>query len=171
MSSEGAIGAKTEFGNEAHLQFGLENDSGNEIILKGVDKRKEAINYIDKALENGDPVVAGVHYKYRKNKKEDKKSHNEGTTDHYLVIIGSYYVNGTKFYSYWDVGSQTGKKGKYYFELKSDFTLVSDLTYKNRYENTNREFLEGSSYIVTQIRRNKHYILINEKKKHEYKKY
>jgi GH24 family phage-related lysozyme (muramidase) len=80
-----------------------------------LDKHEEfaaALTYIDANLAKGIPVLVGIDHMYSRALIGKKKSsylmsenwYNEGTTDHYIVVVGSGNEGGRKFYSYFDPG-------------------------------------------------------------------
>ncbi len=127
--------------NGSYYQLAEENLNRDGFVYNDT-KSKEGIEYMDKALAFGHPVLLGVHhtYKYRK-----FGTINEDSTDHYVIVVGRKCLDGKTIYIYWDVGTQYGGKGNYYFVLEN-----------NRLTSTSRSTLEKKKdYIVTQIRRNK----------------
>ncbi len=136
-------------------KYGLKDGSGGKVnpiqtVLEENDKlvvKKaiEGINYLDNQLDKGFPVLVGVDHTLRKNKTKNK-DHNEGTTDHFVVIIGKGCDNGKAFYLFYEVGTSQKSKGtsdenKLY--LKDDNTLKGTTAYKPTRE-----------YTVTQVRKN-----------------
>ena len=73
---------------------------------------KNAIKYLDKQLEIGNPVLAGVdhHNQYKYNPKK-KTVLNEGTTDHFILIIGRLCKSGIIQYLFYDPGTGSEIKG------------------------------------------------------------
>jgi len=100
----------------------------------------EGVKYLDKALEQGEPVMVGTDHTYMYVPKSVGHRINEYTTDHYVLIIGRNYKDGKVVYPYLDVGTQFGGKGDYYFTLESDRLISNSRKNKN--------------YTITQIRRN-----------------
>ncbi|WP_438710333.1 hypothetical protein ACSTS3_15060 [Aquimarina muelleri] len=127
----------TPYGSDNTMQLGYEKKDGIEMILGATEK---AVNYIDKVLEYGHPVMVGVDhtFEYRK-----FGVINEGTTDHYVLIVGRKYESGKQFYIYWDVGTKRGASTEWKFEHRGD-RLIADKTYKN----------PPKSFTVTQVRKN-----------------
>jgi len=118
-----------------------ENSNRNDFDLNP-QKITEGMSYLNKALEEGYPIVVGVNhtFKYRKHGVI-----NDDTTDHYVLIIGRYCENGKTYYPYYDVGTSTGNmKKNYRFELQADNTLVNDKSMGNS---------DTRKYTVSQIRR------------------
>ncbi len=83
---------------------------------------------IDKMLERNLPVVVGVHHTFR-------YGYNEGTTDHFVVIVRKGCDSEGTYYQYLDPGTKTG------CDKQNKFRFVGRL-------------LQSSSrvYILTQIR-------------------
>ena len=72
---------------------------------------------------------------------------NEGTTDHFIVLIGKSCDNGKVFYRFYDVGTGHENKGasesnRLYLD-SSNYSLKGKTAYN------------GNFYTVTQIRNNK----------------
>ena len=73
-----------------------------------------ALKYINRNIQNGIPVVVGVDHTYNRSlEKIDKRTsskntigYNEGTTDHFITLIGSGTDNQGKYYTYYDPGTQ-----------------------------------------------------------------
>jgi peptidoglycan hydrolase-like protein with peptidoglycan-binding domain/GH24 family phage-related lysozyme (muramidase) len=87
--------------------------SYDEGLLDKHDEFQAALTYIDDHLAMGIPVVVGVDHMYSrvlagKNKASSYTLsgnwYNEGTTDHFIVVVGSGFDGGKKFYSYFDPG-------------------------------------------------------------------
>jgi peptidoglycan hydrolase-like protein with peptidoglycan-binding domain len=77
---------------------------------------QKAIDYIDKHLTNKIPVLVGVDHTYSrtlaggksgKNSSFTEKTYNEGTTDHWIVVIGKGEIGGKKYYQYFDPGRKS----------------------------------------------------------------
>jgi len=117
------------------IQVVIEN-STKKTIEVNKSKAKEGVKYIDKELEKGNPIIVGTHYKFGSNI-------NEGTTDHFVVIVGRKYVEGIQRYIFWDVGTRRGASTEWKFELQND-KLIAEKTYKQG----------NKTYTVTQVRKN-----------------
>lgn len=141
VTPEGAIGDESIFEgtkyNQSFYQLANENTDRTELIFYK-EKSKEAIVYLNNQLDEGYPVLAGVNHTY---KYKGGVGINEGTTDHYVIIVGKSCEEGILYYQFWDVGSQNGDNDKYKFKLLNN-EIVSEVTYS------------GKKYTVTQIRRN-----------------
>ena len=123
-------------------QTALENSNHTSLIID-TDESKRGIKYLDLQLKEGNPVQVGVDHAL--NYKGGTL--NEGTTDHFIVIVGKSCDNGKVYYRFYDVGTRHESKG------------ASD---DNRlYLNTSNYSLKGKTayndhiYTVTQIRNNK----------------
>ncbi|PQL95925.1 PAAR-like protein [Apibacter adventoris] len=139
FSTEGATGNKTPLGrpNASFYQVAEENISRTALVFYE-DKMKEGLSYLDKALNEGKPVMVGVNHTF---KYGTYGNINEWTTDHYILIVARYCENGELYYQFWDVGTKTGDNKKYRFKLSQEGHLISESTYS------------GKTYTVTQIRR------------------
>ncbi|WP_409416328.1 glycoside hydrolase family 104 protein [Flavobacterium sp. PS2] len=128
----------TEQDGESYYQTALETKDRKGLTLN-IDNFKKGINYIDKSLEEGYPIMVGVHhsniYKYNET--------SVPTTDHYVIIVGRFCDNNVLKYRFWDVGTKNGEINDYKFTKHED-KLYSD-----------EIFHKGKSYVVSQIRRNK----------------
>jgi predicted chitinase len=118
-------------------------NSKHTILVVDTETSKTAIKYLDLQLKAGNPVQVGVDHAL--NYKGG--SLNEGTTDHFIVIVGKSCENGKVFYRFYDVGTKHESKGasennRLYLNL-SDYSLKGKTVYN------------GSVYTVTQIRNNK----------------
>ena len=94
-------------------------------------------------LKAGNPVQVGVDHAL--NYKGGKL--NEGTTDHFVVIIGKSCDNGKVYYRFYEVG--TGHKSK---GTSSDNRLYLDTS---NYSLKGKTAYTDHIYTVTQIRNNK----------------
>lgn len=124
-------------------QLALENEDGDSLVYNSTTILGDAINYIDTELEKGHPIMVGVNHTYRKDKKESSRYYNDGTTDHYVVIVGRGCNEGIIVYYFWDVASSKCKDVLYKFVLDKKNHLTCDKTYGTK------------SYTVTQVRQNK----------------
>ena len=127
----------------AYFQLCIENSKATGLIFNK-EKSIKAIDYIDRALEYGHPVRAGVNHTLGNKINED----DYPTTDHYVVIVGRKYIQGILYYQYWDVGTFRGQSEHYRFELVDGYKLI----------NTNANAgkgKDGRTYTVSQIARNK----------------
>lgn len=138
ITPEGATGEKSIFGKgyQSVYQLANENQTRDSLFLYKENSQK-ALDYIDKALEFGHPIMVGVNHTYG-------KTINEGTTDHYVIIVGREYVNQELRYIFWDVGTSRGESTKWYFVKQSDGSLFAQDTYRS----------DKKSYTITQVRRN-----------------
>lgn len=85
---------------------------------------------IDSQLFNGLPVVVGVHHTFR-------YGFNEGTTDHFLVIVEKNYDELGLYYRFYDVGTRFGTNKDLKLRL-----IGNKLSYSGR-----------RTYYVSQIRK------------------
>ena len=107
---------------------------------------QEGITYIDSQLEKGNPILIGVHHTLNYRGKNGKGGINEGTTDHFIVIVGRGYENGKKFYIFYEVGTSNRSSG----ENDNNKLYV----YENRIEGS-PHYNTKKKYIVSQVRKNK----------------
>jgi hypothetical protein len=140
IESEGATVLLSNGTYGAYYQLAVENGENTALIYNEMQTR-EGLKYLDLAISNDYPVVVGVNYIYRVNKKKNKDI-NELTTDHFVVIVGRYCENSAIYYRFWDVGTQFGAKNDYKFILDSNGHLYCPQNYN------------GVRSDVTQIRRN-----------------
>ncbi|MET3027800.1 hypothetical protein ABXT06_14070 [Flavobacterium sp. UW10123] len=123
-------------------QTALENSNHTALIID-TEESKRGIKYLDLQLQAGNPVQVGVDHDL--NYKGGTL--NEGTTDHFIVIVGKSCENGKVYYRFYDVGTRHESKG-----ASNDNRL---------YLNTSNYSLKGKTaynnhvYTVTQIRNNK----------------
>ncbi len=103
-----------------------------------------AINYIDRQLEARYPVVVGVDHTYN-------YGYNEGTTDHFIVIIGRGCTENEAYYYFYEVATNTkdnngehkGKHDNNKLYVKDDNSLRGTPYYNDE-----------KKYVVTQVRLN-----------------
>lgn len=123
------------------FQTALEN-SNHTLLVINTEESKRGIKYLDLQLKEGNPVQVGVDHDL--NYKGGTL--NEGTTDHFIVIIGKSCENGKVYYRFYDVGTRHENKGasdsnRLYLNT-SDYSLKGKTAYNNH------------NYTVTQIRNN-----------------
>ena len=103
------------------------------------------LDYLDRQLEQGYPVMVGVDHTYGQNINNDK------STDHFVVIVGrKYYKKGfykRLYYLFYDVGTRHQKYGA--SDANRLFIKGNALRGCTSYEKKRAE------YFVTQIRVNK----------------
>ena len=125
------------------------NSNNQNIYLKiDLNVAKNAIMYLDKQLEIGNPVLAGVdhHYKYKYDPKK-KTVLNEGTTDHFILIIGRLCKSGIIQYLFYDPGTSSDIKGG----SDENILTLNQVDYSLR---GTTKYNATKKYVVTQIRRN-----------------
>ncbi len=133
--------ANTSKAEADRYQTALENDKHTTILINSAEA-KQAVQYINEQLKNGNPVQVGVDHAL--NYKGGKL--NEGTTDHFVIIIGKACENNKIYYRFYDVGTRHNEKGaskNNKLFLKSDNSLKGTTVYS------------GQTYLVTQVRKNK----------------
>ncbi|MFZ0598074.1 MAG: hypothetical protein WAM46_13910, partial [Flavobacterium sp.] len=131
-----------EKNSHAFFQLALENEKSTELVFD-ISKSQSAITYIDKSLEAGYPLRAGVNHTFDRNYNED----DNPTTDHYVVIVGRKCDNGVLTYLYWDVGTKRGESADYRFKLIDGYKLINT----NAHGTGNND---NKIFTVTQIARN-----------------
>ncbi len=120
------------------FQTANENSTHTQLITD-INQSKRAITYINAQLSIGNPVQLGVNHKLG-------YGYNEGTTDHFVVLIGKGCESGKVFYRFYDVGTSHENKGasknNKLFLNTTDYSLKGTTVYN------------GSTYVVTQVRNN-----------------
>jgi predicted chitinase len=120
------------------FQTAKENNNHTKLEVD-VSQSKLAIDYINKQLKLGNPIQLGVDHKLG-------YGYNEGTTDHFVVLVGKGCENGKIFYRFYDVGTKYEDKGaspnNKLFLNPTDYSLKGTTVYN------------GSTYVVTQVRKN-----------------
>lgn len=81
---------------------------------------KNAIECIDRHLENQRPIIVGVNHTINRNI-------NEGTTDHFVVIYGRGYDDTIKapYYTYYEVGKGAIENG--FDDVLNRFYYIDDI--------------------------------------------
>lgn len=111
----------TYYGSSAHV-FKLMYEKDGKLIHYG-DNVKEnynnAINCIDRHLENNRPIIVGVNHTIG-------KTINEGTTDHFVVIYGRGFdkSKNSYYYNYYEVGKSNIVDG--YDDVSNRFYYTLD---------------------------------------------
>ncbi len=118
------------------IQTARENDGALEIT----EDARAGIDHINSELEAGNPVIVGVNHTLG-------NTYNEGTTDHFVVIVGrGTDEGGNAFYNFYEVGTSregSGTSNKNRFTLNSDNSLTGS-----------PEYSEKKRYTVSQVRKN-----------------
>lgn len=122
-------------------QIAEENEDHSALEIN-TEAAMQGIGYIDGQLESNYPVLVGVDHdlNYREG------TLNEGTTDHFIVIVGKACDEGKIYYLFYDVGTSFVNKGasdnnKLFLDT-SDYSLRGTTEYN------------GKLYTVTQVRLN-----------------
>jgi hypothetical protein len=112
---------------------------------------QSGIKQVDKALENGNPIVVGVDYK-----KGNASANGDGQTDHFIVVssktetLNNGTVTGTT-YNFFDPRTQWGPNSTLNYGTSSDNQLtVSDNKMTGSYNHGGADY----SYTVTTVRPN-----------------
>lgn len=133
--------ASTSKRGEDKFQTALESKNHKSIVID-IDIAKQAVEYINEQLKNGQPVQVGVDHAL--NYKGG--GINEGTTDHFVIIIGKGCDNGKTYFRFYDVATRNNDKGaskNNKLFLGNDYSLKGTTVYN------------GKTYIVSQVRKNK----------------
>ncbi len=117
------------------FQVALENS--NHSTIEATSNFQNGLNYLDKELNVGHPVMIGVDHKLG-------YGVNEGTTDHFIVVVGRGCENGKVYYRFYDVGTRHKEKGT--SNSNKLYIINGFLRGKTAYN--------GSTYTMTQVRRN-----------------
>jgi hypothetical protein len=109
---------------------------GNQIVPTGNFDR--CISTIDNYLTNGRPITVGVHHTFN-------AGYNEGTTDHYIVLVGRGITNGQVYYRFYDVATRHRNLG----------TSPLNRLYLNGNSATgNTQYSNRRTYTLSQVRPN-----------------
>jgi muramidase (phage lysozyme) len=126
----------TESGNQSFYQTAIESENNTSLNLNN-DDFVNGMNYIDKSLEAGYPVMVGVNHTLNYGYNE-----TPNTSDHYVIIVGRFCDNNVLKYRFWDVATRRGAEGDFKFILTSEKLYSDDVWKKER------------TYTLTQVRRN-----------------
>lgn len=105
---------------------------------------KQAIDCIDRHLENGRPIIVGVNHTIG-------RGINEGTTDHFVVIYGREYINKHYVYYYYEVGKSDVKYG---FSKDNGFVYDTSKSNKPQFYDEKSSRNDGARFDVIQVRPN-----------------
>lgn len=122
------------------FQTALENADHSAIVINTA-VSKDAVQYINEQLKNGNPVQVGVDHDL--NYKGGTL--NEGTTDHFVVIVSKGCDDGKVFYRFYDVGTKYEDKGS---SKNNKLFLGTDNSLKGT------TVYSGQTYTVSQVRKN-----------------
>jgi hypothetical protein len=127
-------------GPDQAIQIGYREDKKGRLITDPTQARV-AREYIDKKLENGQPVLVGVSHD-RLGINKDK------LTDHFVTIIGrGYDKDGRLYYQYRDPGAEKSKSlGKFYVDEDTGKLFKQGDGLKNP------GYVRQMDYEVTQVR-------------------
>ncbi|WP_054850689.1 hypothetical protein [Olleya sp. ITB9] len=118
-----------------------ENDTNTSIAV--TTEAKAGVDYIDAELEKGKPVLVGLNHTL--NYRHNGKIINEGTTDHYVVIVGRGCEDDKVYYRFYEVGTSWPHHGK---NSKNKLFLGADFSLKGKASHRSEE------YFVSQVRKN-----------------
>ena len=131
-------------GNSSNV-YTLKREHNGNLVYFGdnvFENYQNAINCIDNHLENGRPIMVGVHHTFN-------KVINDGTTDHFVVIYGRGFDGVNQYYNYYEVG----KKDVYYGYNDETNRFIYDSNTPDFYDEvSNRK--DGCRFDVIQIRPN-----------------
>lgn len=110
--------------------------------LKSTGEEKKAIEYIDKELERGHPVVIGVD-------REVYKTYNkDNSTDHFVVIMGRKTDSKGLYYRFFEVGTYPENKETKGISPNNKLYLQDD------YRLVGKKPMSSKNYTLTQVRKN-----------------
>ena len=118
------------------IQTAKENNGTLEIT----ENAQAGVDHIDSELEAGNPVLVGVNHTLG-------NTYNEGTTDHFIVIVGrGTDDDGNTYYNFYEVGTgreNSGTSDNNKLILNSDGSLTGSPDYSSK-----------KQYTVSQVRKN-----------------
>jgi hypothetical protein len=133
-------------GPGSRIQVGTGEDGSGRLSVN----RQAAIegqNYIDKELNQGDPVVVGVSYAAGRDYNVDQ------LTDHFVIITGrGQDSNGRTYYTFNDPGTTNGGSGS--DKNQQNRFYVDEKTGKLYRPGNGQGGLAGKNYEVAMVRRN-----------------
>ena len=136
----------SNFGSSANI-FRLMYEKNGKLDYYGENPKenyKQAIDCIDRHLENGRPIIVGVNHTIG-------RGINEGTTDHFVVIYGREYVDEHYLYYYYEVG-----KGSVVYGFNEDNRFIYDISNPNKPKlyDEKSSIYNGARFDVIQVRPN-----------------
>ena len=136
-----------DFGSsETAIQLLTESNGGLKYYGKNPRKNyREAIECIDRHLNNGRPIIVGVNHTLG-------RGINEGATDHFVVIYGKGYDSNfdCDYYTYYEVGKSNISAS---YDDENNRLLYIDEEQPSFYDfKSNRG--DGKRFDVTQVRPN-----------------
>ena len=135
---------RKDIGKEPTSRFYIVRE--NNKSLKGVKNANKALGKLDEYMALHRPVMAGVTHTFGmqiQSKNGTSRPLNEGTTDHFIAIVGVGEEKGRKYYRFFDVGTVdvdrgTSKLNKLYLEKSGFYVGHSQAT--------------GKEYTLSQLR-------------------
>jgi len=108
------------------------------LTMQPLGSNKKGVETINQYIDGGNPIIVGVHHTFG-------NTYNEGTTDHFIVIMGKGLDNGRPYFRFYDVGTTRASAGTHpqnrlYFSAHG--LLVGETQYNKR------------KYTVSQVRPN-----------------
>jgi hypothetical protein len=76
----------------------VDNTTKEKKVEVNEDKTRLGIKVINEYLEAGNPIIVGIDRGFQ-------STQNNGTTDHYIVIMGKGVENGQVYYRFYDPGT------------------------------------------------------------------
>lgn len=137
----------TNFGSSANM-FRLMHEQNGKLTYFGnnpKDNYQQAIDCIDKHLENKKPIIVGVNHTIGRNI-------NEGTTDHFVVIYGREYDGKNYNYLYYEVGKSNVTAG--YNDKENRFVYDTSNPDKPQFYDEKSSRGDQARFDVIQIRPN-----------------
>lgn len=119
------------------IQMTTENNTRNGLNVAAT--ANQGLTAINGSLDQKEPIIVGVNHTFGNN-------YNEGTTDHFIVIVGRGYQEGRLYYRFFDVGTTRANAGTHQqnrLYLTNNNTLVGITQYNQK------------RYTVSQVRPNR----------------
>lgn len=112
------------------------------------DTAELALAYLDSYLDQGIPVEVGVDHTFNKKlgksgSTKDTKGYNEGTTDHFIVIIGKGFEKGRRFYQFFDPGTKRKEKAT---STENKLYEIKDGLWQGRHA-----YIQNRTYTLTMV--------------------
>jgi hypothetical protein len=117
-----------------NLAIQTARERGNTLLI--LPAAQQGIQTINAYLSANRPIIVGVNHTLG-------RTYNEGTTDHFVVIVGSGYANGMTYYRFYDPGTlrmAAGTSPLNRLYLRANFGLQGTTQYN------------GRAYTVSQVR-------------------
>lgn len=137
----------TSFGSSSNMFRLMHEQNGRLTYFTDSPKEtyEQAINCIDKHLENNKPIIVGVNHTIGRN-------YNEGTTDHFVVIYGRIHDGQFYNYLYYEVGKTNVAAG--YNDNENRFIYDTSNPDKPQFYDDKSSRSDGARFDVIQVRPN-----------------